>query len=409
MLNVKTSSEVYEIIKEHFSGISTGYETVDIRECTGRILYADIRSGEDIPSFNRSTVDGYAVISSDTFGASETSPSLLKLSGSVKMGEKPGTPLSEGCTFYIPTGAELPTNADSVVMIEYTEDYNDGFIQIEKSSSPGNNVIYRADDVKNGETVFKADHKLRTQDIGVLAALGHKEVTVKRKINVGILSTGNEIVDIEKETTGAQIRDVNSYLIYSGLSEYGANPRIYGIVPDDFEMLKKAVEYMAVENDVILISGGSSAGAKDETLNAIEALENSSVFVHGIAVKPGKPTIIARTGNKPVVGLPGHPASCFFIFKTFVLNILDTINGVTDTFIAKKTVNASLSLNVPSNHGREEYIPVKLRTENGRIKAEPVFSKSGLIRLLSGSDGFIIIDRECEGLAAGAEVTVYIF
>jgi len=409
MLNVKTSPEVYEIIKKEFSGIDTGNETVDIRDSSGRILAEDICSGEDIPSFNRSTVDGYAVISSNTFGASETSPALLKLSGSIKMGERPGTPLNDSCTFYIPTGAELPVNADSVVMIEYTEDFNDGFIQIEKASSPGNNVIYRADDVKKGETVLKAGQKLRTQDIGVLAALGHKDVTVKRKINVGILSTGNEIVEIEKQTSGAQIRDVNAYLIYSGLVDYGANPRIYGIVPDDFELLKKAAEEMVKENDIILISGGSSAGAKDETINAIGALDNSEIFVHGIAVKPGKPTIIARTGNKPVIGLPGHPASCFFIFKTFVLNILDTINGITDTFLTKKTVRAFLTLNIPSNHGREEYIPVKLKPEDGEIKAVPVFSKSGLIRLLSGSDGFIIIDRECEGLPEGTEVTVYIF
>jgi len=409
MLNVKTSSEVYEIIKREFSRINTGIEVVDIRESSGRILADGISSNEDIPAFNRSTVDGYAVISSNTFGASETSPALLKMSGSVKMGEKPESPLKEGCTFYIPTGAELPENADSVVMVEYTEDFKDGFIQIEKASSPGNNVIYKADDVKKGAPVFKADHKLRTQDIGVLAALGHKDVTVKRKINVGILSTGNEIVDIEKQTSGAQIRDVNSYLIYSGLIDYGANPRIYGIVPDDFKILKQAAEHMAVENDVILISGGSSAGVKDETLNAIESLENSEVFVHGIAVKPGKPTIIARTGNKPVIGLPGHPASCFFIFKTFVLNILDTINGVTDTFLTKKAVKAFLTLNTPSNHGREEYIPVRLRTDNGEIKAEPVFSKSGLIRLLSDSDGFIIVDKDCEGLPKGTEVTVYIF
>ena len=170
---------------------------------------------------------------------------------------------------------------------------------------------------------------------------------------------------------------MNSYLIYSGLIDYGANPRIYGIVADDFEMLKQAAEYMAIENDVILISGGSSAGVKDETLNAIESLEQSEVFVHGIAVKPGKPTIIAKTGNKAVIGLPGHPASCFFIFKTFVLNILDTINGDTGTFLTKKTVKALLTLNIPSNHGREEYIPVKLKAENGEIKAEPVFSKSG--------------------------------
>lgn len=409
MLNVKTSSEVYEIIKEEFSGIDIGAEIVDIKECFGRILDTDICSNEDIPAFNRSTVDGYAVVSSNTFGASETSPALLKLSGSIKMGEKPKIPLNEGCTFYIPTGAQLPENADSVVMIEYTEDFKDGFIQIEKPSSPGNNVIYKADDVKKGETVFKTNHKLRTQDIGVLAALGHNPVRVKRKINVGILSTGNEIVEIEKMTLNAQIRDVNSYLIYSGLVDYGANPKIYGIVPDDFEIMKKAVSRMISENDVILISGGSSVGVKDETLKAIEAQENGKILVHGISVKPGKPTIIARAGNKPVIGLPGHPASCFFIFKTFVINILDNINGITNTFLTKKTVKASLILNIPSNHGREEYIPVKLKPENKEIKAEPVFSKSGLIRLLSASDGFIIIDKGCEGLPKGTEVIVYIF
>lgn len=409
MLNVKTSSEVFEIIKEEFSGTGPDFEIVDIKESCGRVLYEDIRSNEDIPAFNRSTVDGYAVVSSNTFGASETSPALLKFSGSIKMGEKPGTPLDDGCVFYIPTGAELPENADSVVMIEYTEDFNDGFIQIEKSSSPGNNVIYKADDVKKGEIVLKANHRLRTQDIGVLAALGHKDIKVKRKIRVGILSTGNEIVEIERQTLNAQIRDVNSYLIYSDIAAYGAEPRMYGIVSDDFEALGKAAAVMLDENDVVLISGGSSVGVKDESLKAIESLDNSKILVHGIAVKPGKPTIIARAGRKPVVGLPGHPASCFFILKTFVINILDTINGFTERSLTEKTVKAELILNIPSNHGREEYIPVKLKTENGSVKAEPVFSKSGLIRLLSGSDGFIVIDRDCEGLAKGAEVTVHIF
>jgi len=407
MFSVKDVNETISIIYHNFKGYMLEAESVSLKEAVGRITAENILASEDIPGFNRSSVDGYAVISPDTFGASDSLPAQLELVGEVRMGEKPDFTLEKGQAAYVPTGGELPQNADAMVMIEYTENFDDGFIYINKSAAPGNHVVFKGDDAKEGNTVIKAGHALRPQDIGALAAIGYSEVAVKRKIKVGIISTGDEVVDVSEKPTGSKVRDVNTYSLYAGILEYGGEPKVYGIIRDDYGLIREAVSRAIEENDVVLISGGSSVGAKDETYKVIDSLGAPGVLVHGIAVKPGKPTIIGKALGKAIIGLPGHPVSAYFIFRVFVHRLMDVITGASTKFA--KSVRAELELNYPSNNGREEFVPVSLSEAGEKLIAQPVFSKSGLITLLTSADGYVHISRGSEGLTAGEEVEVILF
>lgn len=407
MLEVKSVDQVIEILNEEFSRYELKNEVVDIIEAVDRVIAVDVYADEDIPRFDRSSVDGYAVIAADTFGAGEAIPAQLYVTGEVKMGERPLFSIERGKTAYIPTGGELPENADSVVMIEYTEDMGDEYIYINKPAAPGNNVVYRGDDVKAGQKVIKTGNKLRPQDIGVLAALGIDRVSVKKRIKIGIISTGDEIIDINRTPVGAQVRDINSYAIYSAIKQYGGEPVMYGIVKDVYEDIFSTTQKAFKDCDIVLVSGGSSVGTRDETYKVINSLGMPGVLVHGIAVKPGKPTIIGKVGNKAVIGLPGHPASAFFILKILVFHLMDVINKVSNS--SKNLISAKMSCNYPSNNGREEYVPVRLHNSNEGTIAQPLFGKSGLITLLSSADGYVRIDRGSEGISAGEMIKVIQF
>ena len=407
MLEVKTVDEVFVIIREQFSGYPLEIESVSILDACGRILAEDIISPENVPPFTRSSVDGYAVIASDTFGASEAMSVQLLKSTPVEMGAVPQDPLKRGCAAYIPTGGQLPQDAEAVVMIEYTEDNNDEYIYINKPVAPGNNVVLTGDDIKEKSHVFNAGRRLKIADIGVLASVGIHHVNVKRKLRVGIISTGDEIVPVEKEPVNAQVRDINSNILYAALKEYNAEPVLYGIVEDNFEKIKSVVSNAIKECDLLCISGGSSAGEKDETVKIIDSLGDPGVLVHGIAVRPGKPTIIGRAYNKPVIGLPGHPAAVFMIYSIFVTKIMDTMNSASQD--SKKVITAIVSQNYPSNTGREEFLPAKLEIINDIFIAHPVFGKSGQIRMLSIADGYIHIKRGSEGLMANRPVELILF
>ncbi|OGO80066.1 MAG: hypothetical protein A2Y21_09835, partial [Clostridiales bacterium GWC2_40_7] len=313
---------------------------------------------EDVPEFNRSSVDGYAVNAADTYGCGEAIPAQLEYSGEVDMGSRYNGIIAKGKTVYVPTGGEIPAGADAVVMIEYADDPGDGYIYVNKPAAPGNNVVYKGDDIKAGNTAIKPGTRLRAQDIGVLAALGIDRLCVKKKIRVGIISTGNEIVDIDVKPAGSQVRDINSHSLSAGLLAYGAEPVMYGIVSDDYTEIRNVVDRALGECDAVLISGGSSVGLKDETLKVINSFGDPGVLVHGIAVKPGKPTIIGKARDKAIVGLPGHPASAFMIFHVFVCRLLDVLNNTNSKF--QSSVKAAVAVNYPSNTGREEFLPVKL-------------------------------------------------
>ncbi|HPS59285.1 MAG TPA: molybdopterin-binding protein [Spirochaetota bacterium] len=407
MLEVKSVDEVFKIIGEHFSKYPLEVESISILDACGRILAEDIVSPENVPPFTRSSVDGYAVFASDTFGATEAMSIPLLKSVAVEMGITPSEALKKGFAAYIPTGGELPQNADAVVMVEYTEDNKDEFIYISKPVAPGNNVVLTGDDIKINSIIFKSGKKLKTADIGTLAAVGIHEIKVKRKLRVGIIATGDEIIPIEQKPVQAQVRDINSNILFAALKEYNAEPVMYGIIEDNYEKIKSVTADALKECDLLCISGGSSAGEKDETVKIIDSLGSPGVLVHGIAVKPGKPTIIGKAGNKPVIGLPGHPASAFMIYSIFVTNIMDTMTTALQN--SKKIIAAVLPQNYPSNTGREEFVPVKLEFNKDTCIAHPVFGKSGQIKMLSDADGYIHIKRGTEGLMANRQVEVILF
>ena len=403
MLNVKTPEEVLEIIQKDF------WELPDTEECTlgtalGRTLAEDICAREYVPDFHRSTVDGYAVKASDTFGCSDSIPAILELRGQVLMGKQAGKKVEAGECIAVPTGGEIPEGADAMVMIEYTEDYGDGTIGILKPAAPGVNMIFRGDDVYPGKKVLEKGKVLETADIGVLAAMGISRVSVKRKRRVGIISTGDELIPAEETPEVGQIRDVNTSLFMAAVRQAGGEAISFGIIRDEFTLLCEAVEKAAELCDMLLISGGSSVGAKDATCQVIE--KKGELLFHGIAMKPGKPTILGRMGQKPIWGLPGHPAAAMFVLQLYVLPMLDRI---TVTERIAYPIEAVLEENVGANHGRAQYMGVYLREEKGKILARPVRSKSGLICSLAGTAGYFVIDRDCEGLAAGSLIQVYAF
>ncbi len=403
MLNVKTPEEVFELIRTEFQDITTK-EMVSILDSFGRILAEDITAREYVPDFNRSTVDGYAVKASDTFGCSDSMPALLELKGQVLMGMAAQTEVSDGYCVAVPTGGEVPEGADSVVMIEYTEDYGDGTIGILKPAAPGLNMVYRGDDVKPGKVVLEKGKLVETQDIGALAAMGIAEVPVKSKIRIGIISTGDELIPAEEAPKQGQIRDVNSSMLVAAVRAAGAKAISYGIVKDQFDLLDQVVAEATKQCDMVLISGGSSVGTKDATSQVIE--KNGELLFHGLAMKPGKPTILGRVGKVPVWGLPGHPVAAMFIMKLFVVSMMDQMTGCKRI---SYPVHAILEEPVGANHGRAQYMGAVLRQENGTIYAKPIRSKSGLITSLAGAAGYFGIDRDCEGLMAGTEIKVYSF
>ena len=405
MLNVKSVDEVFRIIKEEFSEYTLESERVSLLEAPGRVLAQEIVAEEDIPSFNKSAVDGYAVIASDTFGASEAIPAQLLKGPQVEMGTAPKTALTPGTACYIPTGGQLPSGADGVVMVEYSDDYGDEYIYLNTPAAPGAHIIFAGDDIRAGDLLLQPGKRLTPADTGMLAALGVERVQVKRRLKAGILATGDEIIPVQQTPVGSQVRDINSYVVYGALKAHNVAPVMYGIAGDQFEQIRTIVLKALAENDLVLISGGSSAGAKDETVKIIQSLGEPGVLVHGIAVKPGKPTIIGKCGLKAVLGLPGHPASAFMICTIFVTALLDTLTGVAHA--GHPQIRARVKENYPSNSGREEFVPVALSRDcEGGVLAEALLGKSGQIRLMAQADGYIHISREKEGLMKGDAVEV---
>ncbi len=400
MLKVVSGDEAFEIINNSFKSDNTEAEKISLYSALGRVLAEDIISSENIPAFNRSTVDGYAVKASDTYGCGESIPAQLEIVGEILMGEEATQILCDGQCIKISTGGMLPEGADSVVMVEHTDCSFDSLCLIYKSVSPFENVTRKGDDIKDGETVLMRGTVITSRETGILAALGINEVSVTVKPRVGIISTGDEIVPIESEISFGKIRDINSHILSALMREKGCVCKEYGIIKDNREEIYNAVVKAVSENDIILISGGSSAGTRDMTADIISSL--GEVFAHGIAIKPGKPTIIGKIDGKAVFGLPGHPSASYFVCLRFIVPLVERLLC---RKTEERTVRAILSQNISSNHGREEIICVKNEGET----AIPVFGKSGVISLLSESDGYIIIDRNREGLKSGEAVEIHLF
>ncbi len=401
MLEVKTPEEVLRLIKKEFSPHGR-IEHVPLSGALGRVLAGDIVAEEYVPDFDRSTVDGYALRAKDTFGCSDAVPAILNLVGEVRMGEDAEISVPRDSCVYVPTGGAIPADCDCAVMIEYTEDYGDGTVGILKPGAPGMNMIFRGDDVFPGKIVLRAGRVLAPQDIGALAAVGKTEVPVCPRLRVGVISTGDELVRADRSPGPGQMRDVNSPMLAALLKDFGAEGIDFGIVADNEELLRERIDAALQVCDAVILSGGSSAGVKDAACRIIGDL--GELLLHGIAVKPGKPTILGRAGNKPLIGLPGHPVAAFFVAKLFVLPLLARLENRT---MRNCPVRARLSESLNADHGRMQINACRLDAKNGRLIAEPIRSKSGLITQLAGADGYLVIDRDCEGLPKDAEVEVY--
>ena len=381
-------------------------EQVPLLETVGRVLAEDIIADDDLPDFPRAIVDGYAVQGASTFGSSEGNPAYLTVTGSIAMGESPGLTIGPGEAAQIATGGMLPLGADSVVMIEHTEAIDDTTIEVYRSVAPGQNMIAIGEDIKKQARVIKQGQIIRPQETGLLAALGKQTVAVYQKPVIGIISTGDEIIPVNETPSRGQIRDINTYTLAGLIDQAGAIPVAHGIIRDNFEKLFEKCKSALDRCHMILISGGSSVGARDFTVEVFSALPESEILVHGISISPGKPTILAKVQNKAFWGIPGHVVSAMIVFARVVKPFIEHISGKSDGKKEALRLPAKLSRNVASTQGRVDFIRVQLRLDGTQLWADPVLGKSGLISTMVKADGLIEIDINTEGLDRGAEVEV---
>jgi molybdopterin molybdotransferase len=383
-------------------------ERIPTTDSLGRVLAEDIICPEDLPGFARSAMDGYAVRAQDTAGASRQHPVTLRVIGSVEMGQDPRTlsPVHPGEAYEIPTGGPLPPGADAVQVLEETKRLNDHAVQLFAEAAPGAHVLAADSDFRRGELVFKAGHKIRAVDIGALLAMGVLSVAVYRRVRVGLLSTGSELVEAAQRVRPGQVRQINAHILRGLIESQGAQGLSCGIVPDDQEKLAAAVQHAVSEHDMVLLSGGSSVGSRDWTLDVLQEL--GEVFVQGLQIRPGKPTIFAVIERKPVIGLPGNPVSCAIVFEKFVRPVLARRSGLKVLVPSHRLAAARLTQPVRGAHGREDFIAVRLRLDeaSGALYAEPVVGHSQNISTLARADGIVRIPPELEEIPAGSQVWV---
>ncbi len=400
---VKTLDEVMELIKG-FSSVDT--EKVPISRVSSRILAENIHADDDMPVFRRSTMDGYAVVSGSTFGASDSSPAWLDLKGSIAMGEIPEFDLKPGQAARISTGGMLPEGADSVVMIEHTEMVGDSSVEIYKSVAPLQHVIDRAEDFKKNIKVLEKGTFIRPQEAGLAAAFGLSSLKVFKKPKIAVISTGDEIVPVNCTPGIGKIRDINSYTLAGLIRDAGAVPVLYGIVKDDPEALFAACKKAVEETDMVLLSGGSSVGVRDFTVEVLSSIKDTEILVHGISISPGKPTILGRSGNKAVWGLPGHVSSAMVVFKIVVLPFIKRLKGCSDYSPAGVKIPVKLMRNIASAQGRQDFVRVRFVKKDKELFADPVLGKSGLIRTMVLADGLLEIGENQEGVEKNTIVEI---
>jgi molybdopterin molybdotransferase len=414
LFKVSTPNEVITMLKGHLNLkeiTQSNIEVVDIKTALHRILAEEIVATANLPGFNRSTMDGYAIRAEDSFGATDSLPSYLKIVGEIKMGVKPEFKINPGEAVKISTGGMLPEGANAVMMLEYTEQIDDTTIEARRSISPWENVVRKDEDLKAGEIILRKGGRLRPQDIGVLAGIGKTNVKIYRKPKIAIISTGNEIIPAEDEPRIGQIRDINSYTLGACIEEAGGVPVCRGIIKDEVILLEQEIKRTIKEDKVeaVIISGGSSVGVRDVTLEVLNKLGKPGVLIHGVSVKPGKPTILAIADNRPIFGLPGHPVSAMIIFDLFVRPLINWLQGGQYNYSSSKEIEAELTCNMVSDSGREDYIRVFVYEKDKKFYAEPILGKSGLISTMVRASGLIKIGLNIEGLEKGSKVNVELF
>jgi len=390
---------------------SVGTEPVSTIKARARVLAEDLYSAVDLPHFHRAAMDGYAVKAKDTFGASQSLPAYLKLAGVVEMGKEATRALNSGEAIRISTGGMMPPQADAVVMVEYTDETDAGLVEIHRGVSPWQNVIQIGDDIKQGELVFQRGRRLKAHDLGALTGVGISSVPVYKRPRVGLISTGDEIVDADTEPRPGQVRNINQHSLAGLIEECGGDLKDWGVIRDDRGDLSKAIGEALEWGDLVLLSGGSSMGAKDIALETILSFPNSEFIFHGISIAPGKPTIFARACGKPIMGLPGYPVSALVIFDLFGAPLIRRLGGESADALQRfsRTVRARLKTNIASQLGREDYVRVTLERQSDRLIATPLPSKSGAIFTLVKADGMVRIEMNQDGLEQGEEVEVILF
>ncbi len=416
---VLSREDALKALNEQFILPALRSEEIPLEESLGRVLGRDIVAPSDLPEFDRSTMDGYAVRAADTFGAGESQPALLTVVGDIPMGTLPERPLGKGECMKIATGGALPPGADAVVMFEQAQVVDGTTIEVVKSVAPGDHVIATGDDLRKGDRVLAKGHTIRPQDMGILASIGQVNLLVFEKPAVAIISTGNEVVPAGSAPRPGQIRDSNSYNLAGLIALAGGIARRMGILPDDREKLRKTLEEAVRDCHVVLFSGGSSVGSADYTARVIDELGPPGVLVHGVSIKPGKPLIVgivknAAGGHVPVFGLPGHPAAVAICFELFVKPVITRYTGAVidpalNGIYLGQVVRAKLTRSVASAPGREDHVRVTLERRDDGLWARPVFGPSGLISTLVNAVGTVVIPKNEIGIEAGEDVEVRLF
>jgi len=383
----------------------TGEETVLREDALGRVPASPVVSGAELPGFARSTVDGYAVRAADTHGASDGLPAYLDMIGAVRMGVAADVAVRPATAVQIPTGGVIPTDADAVVMVEHTQITTADVIEVTRPVAVGEGIVRADEDVALGTEIAPAGRPLRAQDLGLLAAAGVTEVAVRARPRVAIVSTGDEVVPPStKELSPGQVRDATASALAGLVTEAGGEPSLRGIVPDDVDALTKTLESALQDSDLVVVSAGSSVGARDETTAAVESLGGPGIYCHGLAVKPGKPTLLAECSDVPVIGLPGNPLSALVVFRLVGLPILRLVGGISRP-PAEPTRSATLSRSVASAAGRLDVVQVQVRDD----VATPLFGFSALLSILTAADGYVVIPEAATGLESGTDVTVTMY
>ena len=409
LLKVVTPSEAHARFAAAYTPRPRGTERIPLRQAHGRVLARDIIALEDLPEFDKSTVDGFAVRAEDLSAASQALPVSLAVVGEVQMGEAPHFTIGPGTAARIPTGGMLPSGANAVVMLEDTEARDLESLRARRAVMPGENIIRRAEDVSRGEVALRQGVRLRPQDVALLAGIGVVEADVFLQPRVAILATGDEIVPPDRRPTVGQVRDVNTYALSALVEQEGGQPVVHGIIPDDRDALLRALQTARAAADLVLVSGGSSVGAKDAVAWAINAMGRPGVVVHGVRIKPGKPTILGAVDGTPIIGLPGHPVSGMVIFDVFVRDLLRGLAGRTPPRVFGRRVRARMARRAPSAEGREDHVRVWLEERDGVLWATPQLGKSGIITTMTRADGLVVVPPDRAGVEQGAEVDVELF
>lgn len=405
LLHVTTLKEAKKELTSTIAKIPRRVIELDISTAPGYTLAEDVHAPFTVPDFRRSTVDGYAVLAGNTHGASASIPVLLDVIEEVSIGEPARSVITPGTCAYVPTGAMVPEGADAMVMVEYCEAFDESSMAVYQSVPCGANIVLPGDDMMEGSLILKKGSQLRFQEIGALAAMGIKTVKVYAPYRATVISTGTELVSLGNALDTCQVYDSNSYAICAQARALGIEIVNQLLIPDQEELLRHAFEDAIENSDLVIASGGSSQGKKDMTERLFDELSQDGVFTHGLALKPGKPTILAwdQEHHTALIGLPGHPVAASTVFELLVKP------AVLQKELPDPVLTAQMTVNIPSSPGRETCIPVTLIPSENGYQADPILGRSGLWTILTRADGYILVDHNQEGLPAGSPVEVHVF